>query len=710
MKTLKYIFGLSLALLVVWNCSDDDNFDYLNDVAAPSEVTANFLPTLDENTGNLGLITITPNANGAVSYNVNFGDGTEDLAKVNQGENVEHQYAELPEGEFYTVTIEAVGITGLTAVGTEMLEVVFKAPVMSCDIMTDQDIVIVNHESVSKRVDVTVVATYGVSYEVYFGESGFDESIIANNGETIDYTYQEAGTYSIRVIAMSASTQTTECIIEFEVTAILQPISPAPTQPARAESDVISIFSAAYTDVAGTDYFPDWGQAGQGSSWAMFELDSDEMLNYINLSYQGIALADGTTVNVSGMEFLHMDVWTSGDAARIETSLINNASGVTTEAPVWSDLTADEWTTIEIPISDYIDQGLTVTEIFQMKFVGDPWAAGTVFVDNIYFWKEPDPASGLEGTWKLAAEAGALGVGPTPGDTSWWNCDLGCVSDRACFYDDIYVFGLDGSFRNILGSESWIEPWQGGSDACGIPVSPHDGMTTATFLYDSNAGTVTLNGTGAYIGLPKAYNGGELSDPANAPSSITYDITLTDNNNTMIVVIDVGGAFWTYKLVRYVDPIVGSWKLAPEAGALGVGPAPGDVSWWSCDDTCVAGRACFYDDSYVFGSDGSFNNVQGSETWVEPWQGGSDSCATPEAPHDGMGLYSYFYDENAGTINLNGIGAYIGLPKAYNGGELSDPANAPSSITYDVSLIDNNTMNVVIDVGGAFWNYKLIRE
>jgi hypothetical protein len=42
-----------------------------------------------------------------------------------------------------------------------------------------------------------------------------------------------------------------------------------------------------------------------------FDLNGDKMLNYIKLSYQGIALADGKTINVSGMEFIHMDVWTS---------------------------------------------------------------------------------------------------------------------------------------------------------------------------------------------------------------------------------------------------------------------------------------------------------------------------------------------------------------------------------------------------------------
>jgi hypothetical protein len=41
-----------------------------------------------------------------------------------------------------------------------------------------------------------------------------------------------------------------------------------------------------------------------------FDLNGDKMLNYIKLSYQGIALADGKTINVSSMEFIHMDVWT----------------------------------------------------------------------------------------------------------------------------------------------------------------------------------------------------------------------------------------------------------------------------------------------------------------------------------------------------------------------------------------------------------------
>jgi hypothetical protein len=51
------------------------------------------------------------------------------------------------------------------------------------------------------------------------------------------------------------------------------------------------LFTVQNIHVAGTDYFPDWGQAGQGSSWAEFDLNGEiTMFNYIKLSYQGIAL------------------------------------------------------------------------------------------------------------------------------------------------------------------------------------------------------------------------------------------------------------------------------------------------------------------------------------------------------------------------------------------------------------------------------------
>ncbi|MDH3275723.1 MAG: hypothetical protein OEM99_14425, partial [Gammaproteobacteria bacterium] len=248
----------------------------------------------------------------------------------------------------------------------------------------------------------------------------------------------------------------------------------------------------------------------------------------------------------------------------------------------------------------------------------------------------PEPVS-LPGDWRLDVVGGA-GVGPAAGDISWWSTDIdGVVETRACWFDDVYRFGADGSFRNIQGDETWLEPWQGvAAESCGAPVAPHDGSTAGTWQYNEAAGTLTITGIGSHLGLPKTVNGAELPNVP-VPDSVVYDVLALDGDS-MTVTIDVGGgAWWTYKLARQpVSPLAGKWKLS-ETGGAGVGPAAGDISWWSTDiDGVVEARACWFDDIYEFGVDGSFQNVQGAETWLEPWQGvAAEACGAPVAPHDG---------------------------------------------------------------------------
>lgn len=535
MKNIKLIFSFVLLLAVTISCSIPDGIDqdtsFLNSVISPNNVVGFYNITQD----NTGLVTITPNGEGAASYDIYYGDGTA-AVNVAQGQKTSHVYEE----GTYTVKIVAIGLTGLKTEVTQSLVVSFKAP-------ENLEVTNTNDLAISKKVNVTVTADYATMFDVYFGEPGNDVPVSANIGETVSYTYKEAGTYTIRIVAKSAAIQTTEKSESFLVTAILQPTTAAPAQPSRQAANVISIFSGAYTNVAGSNYNPDWGQSGQGSSYALFDLNGDKMLNYIKLSYQGISI--GQTIDVSNMEYLHMDVWTA-DGSKIETSLINGVDGNSTEKPVVSDLINGEWTSINIPISDYTSQGLSVDQIFQLKFVGTPWAAGTVFIDNLYFYKAAAPSSGLEGTWKLAPEAGALKVGPSAGNGDWWTSDAQAVIDRACLFDDTYVFSSNGSFSNVLGAETWLEAWQGTADACGTPVAPHDGTAVATYLYDAVAKTITINGTGAYLGIPKANNAGELPNVA-VPASIIYNVTLTDNGNTMNLVIETGsGVFWSFKLVK----------------------------------------------------------------------------------------------------------------------------------------------------------------
>ena len=612
---------------------------------------------------------------------VDFGDGSEPSSSFNVGGSVQHTYA---EGS-YTVKVTAKGLNNLTATGDVPLTVSFKAP-------ENLVVEILNSDTVSKLVTVTANADYATMYEFHPGIAGVDP-VTANIGEALTYQYAEAGTYNVKVVAKGAAIAVTEFAQEFEVTAIMAPVVSAPDQPSRNVNDVVSVYSSKYTDLSGTDFYPNWGQT---TSYNEFDLNGDKMVQYANLNYQGVQFA--AAQNVSNMQYLHMDVWTA-DLEALEIFPISVGSG---EKSVTKTLTKDEWTTIEIPISDFTDQGLDMSDIHQFKFVGSPWNAGgfgTVFIDNIYFYKNPSQPTPLAGKWQVKKVAGALKAGPAKGNGDWWQSSADDVTARACFFDDDFIFNSDGSFQISMGDQTWVEAWQGASaDGCAAPVAPHDGTGTYSFVHDQSTNTVTLIGKGSFIGIPKATNNGELSSNDNVPVTRSYGVELSSDGNTATFAIEfAAGAWWTFQLERKtVSPVqlMGVWQLAQEAYAVKVGPAFDNGDWWGSSADDLTTRSCFFDDSYVFGKDGSFANLMGGSTWVEAWQGASaDGCATPVAPHDGSGnsTATYNYDPVNETVTLNGIGAHIGVPKATNNGELSNPADAPSSVTYKIVYIDTNT-------------------
>ena len=315
-----------------------------------------------------------------------------------------------------------------------------------------------------------------------------------------------------------------------------------------------------------------------------------------------------------------------------------------------------------------------------------------------------DDLGPLEGQWQLDF----AGVGPSEGDTSWFSiADTGPDGPRACWFDDIYEFGRDGSFRNMQGDETWVEPWQGAAEeACGTPVAPHDGSSDAIFEYDEEAGTLKLTGLGAFLGLAKVVEGGELTAPEFAPESVTYQVVELIGDS-LTVRINFGPGWWEFRLTRVSNlPIVGNWKL----NFAGVGPNPGDTSWFSIADTGPEGpRACWFDDVYHFGGDGSFRNYQNGETWVEPWQGAAEeACGAPVAPHDGSSAGAWIYDDGS-TVTLSGVGSFLGLAKVVEGGELADPADAPESVTYQVVELIGDSLTVRINFGPGWWEFRFER-
>ena len=173
----------------------------------------------------------------------------------------------------------------------------------------------------------------------------------------------------------------------------------------------------------------------------------------------------------------------------------------------------------------------------------------------------------------------------------------------------------------------------------------------------------------------------------------------------------VGAAPVVASTVTAAD-LVGDWKLAPHAGSLAVGESADNLGWWSSDEATATTRACLFDDVYTFGSDGSFSQAMGTETWVEAWQGTDpEGCAAPVAPHDGSytdGTYSVADSK----VTVNGLGAHLGLPKVTGSGEISDTANAVSTITYNVTELsaDGNHMTVQIQYNGAnTWQFMFVK-
>mgnify|MGYP002629327777 FL=1 len=169
----------------------------------------------------------------------------------------------------------------------------------------------------------------------------------------------------------------------------------------------------------------------------------------------------------------------------------------------------------------------------------------------------------IEGTWKLAPQAAALGVGPSgPGDMSWWANGAGDVTTRACFFDDSIKFEANGTMTHYMDGSTWLETWQGvAAEGCGVPVAPHVGGA-ATYAYDATAGTLTVNGLGAHIGLAKVNNAGEISNGAPVASTITYQVSFSNGGNTMTADINYGTGWWRFVYERTTPIAVQDYDVA----------------------------------------------------------------------------------------------------------------------------------------------------
>lgn len=152
-------------------------------------------------------------------------------------------------------------------------------------------------------------------------------------------------------------------------------IPPVPTtaapMPLYPAADVTSVFSDTYTNVPGSDLNPAWGQVTVASQVA---IAGNNTLKYAGLNYQGLQL--GSSTNVSGRTFLHLDFYSANSTA-LNVYLIS--PGPVERLVSLTVPTTGGWNSIDIPLTSFAPVNLN--DVIQLKFDGN----GDIYLDNILF-------------------------------------------------------------------------------------------------------------------------------------------------------------------------------------------------------------------------------------------------------------------------------------------------------------------------------------
>ena len=254
--------------------------------------------------------------------------------------------------------------------------------------------------TVTIMVYKSVISNVGIKLE---GASNA-EILVANTviGQWEELTYDFSGsignTYNRLVIIPDFAPREQDNTIYFDniqlpegnVTPPAEPTVAAPT-PTTDAANVISLFSNAYTNVTVDTWSAEWDQANVADA----QVVGDDVKLYTNLVYAGIEFTS-QTIDASSMTHFHMDIWTpdaTSAPAVFKVKLVDfGADGAWSGGDdVDHELTFDEntmatgtWVSLDVPLSDFT--GLTTTgHLAQMIIAGEP---NTVYVDNVYLWRE----------------------------------------------------------------------------------------------------------------------------------------------------------------------------------------------------------------------------------------------------------------------------------------------------------------------------------
>ncbi len=443
------IFSLLILAISFLGCENDDEAGVL------PQVVAGFTQTTIEGTGTVSFINVSENAD---SFEWNFGDGTTSTEV--------DPIKTFSEGTF-TVTLFASNGAGATSTFTDELTIDLPDPPPAFDsgLLTNGDFEngvepwvgnaanvqteggnsfnLANVEMAGQPFDVNLSQvlelTDGTNYTLTFTASSDRERVlragIGLNEEpftntTVDVTLTtEPQTFTLQLAANGFGSANSRVLFDMGAavgTVVIDNVSlveggdgsdsntgggggmatsptmaaPAPTQDA---ANVTSVFSNAYTDIAGTNPRA-FGNDG-GAVFSEIQVTGDDVWSYADTNFVGLQNDTGFDARTN----FSMDIWVAEDIS-FRAGLISFTSPSATREDVEVNLTGGQWTTIDVALADLVPSiggegalpdNPTINQII-FDVLGDGVEA-SIFVDNVFFYT--DNGSGMATAPTMAAPA-----------------------------------------------------------------------------------------------------------------------------------------------------------------------------------------------------------------------------------------------------------------------------------------------------------------
>ncbi len=359
MKNIRHLFTLLLLIGTLAGCKKElfDDTSFATSGEAPATLNALFEITQD----NTGMVTITPNGNGAAYYDVYFGDGTTTPARVDAGKNVTKKYAE----GVYNVRLVGYGVNGKTTEATKQLTVSFRAP-------ENLDFTITKDLNNNYRIQVSATALYETAFRVYFGDVANEVPVTFNEGDVVNKTYTATGTYTVRVVALSGGAATTELT---KTVSIVDPV----LLPITFES-TSTVFNWIGFDGGNVTVINNPQKVGDNTSNRV-----GRMVKSAGQPWGGALITLGAPINFSANKIFRMKVFSPRVGAKVLLKVENPSNNAqafekevsTTIANAWEDLVFD------FSAINTANTYQNIVLIFELGTMGDGTANFTFLFDDI---------------------------------------------------------------------------------------------------------------------------------------------------------------------------------------------------------------------------------------------------------------------------------------------------------------------------------------